>query len=170
MDFYLKIAETHEDQIERNIVKIIHKLALMKEVKHLILQLVSIAVALDKLQSENASISDCLEQFVALENKCETDGILEPYKHLVEKRFNDCITLAHIVAFLLNPKHIEKDFDPDLEEIGRAWLIKVDGKFLPLLVKFRLNNDIFPKSFFEKIMREKLLPIQWWEALSKNKK
>lgn len=69
-NFYLKIAKTHYDIIERNMLKITHNhnLTLIKEVKHLILRLVSSAAAVDKLQSENATNSDYLEQFVVLKD------------------------------------------------------------------------------------------------------
>lgn len=51
-------AEIHKDRIENNIVKIIHNLTLMKQLRNLILELTLTATALDKLQSKAPTISD----------------------------------------------------------------------------------------------------------------
>ncbi|XP_039313531.1 uncharacterized protein LOC120356871 isoform X1 [Solenopsis invicta] len=166
-DFYLKIAENHEESIEKNIIDIIQNIGLMKEVKSLITQLKPIRAALNKLQSENATLSDTLTEFLKLK-ELSTNDVLLPYNDLIKKRFDDCITPAHIIGFLLNPKNLDLQLDSELEEAGRTWLSEeVSSDFLLLLIKFRLKISPFPNSFFHDQMREQLSSIQWWEALLK---
>lgn len=141
----------------------------MKEVKRLITQLKPIRAALNKLQSENATLSDTVTEFLKLK-ELSTMDVLLPYDDLVKKRFDDCITPPHIIGYLLNPKNLNLQLDSQLEdeEAGRTWLSEeVSSDFLPLLIKFRLKTSSFPKSFFQEQMREQLSSIQWWEALLK---
>lgn len=166
-DFYLKIAEDHEEKIEKNMVNIIQNIGLMKEVKWLITQLKPIRSALNKLQSENATLSDTVTEFLKLKESATSD-VLVPYNDLVNKRFDDCITSPHIIGYLLNPKHLDLQLDFQHEEAGRTWLAEeVSEDFLPLFIKFRLKTFPFPESFFQEQMRKQLSPIQWWEAVLK---
>lgn len=170
-EYYSKIAEDYEDDIDNNISKTMQNIGLMKEVKHLIKQLEPIGIALDRLQGDNSTIADCFHEFITINRVCQTGALLEPYAKNVETRFADCITPAHIVAFLLHPKYMDIDLDPEYEETARSWIRdKVNPNFLPLMTQFALKSSPFPGTFFDKEMITVLSPIEWWQGLARNKK
>ena len=87
--------------IDARIVKLINNVGLLNEAKSLHAQLQPVANALDRLQSDNATIADACEEWLSL---LRADA-LKPHLTTVMKRFREAVTDNHFLANLLHPKY-----------------------------------------------------------------
>jgi len=160
-DIFLKIIDENEERLDSSITNIINNIGLYKEIKQLIIQLKPISISLDALQRDSANIADATKEFLSLLKSEE----LKMYTKLILKRFNDCITPAHILSFMLHPKYMGKGLNADQEETARQWVNEIDENFLPLIVLFSIKASPFPKTYFGESVVENLSPSEWWESL-----
>ena len=90
---YTHIANMHEHEIDKNIMKLIRDFNLLKQVKDLSKQLKPVAIALDRLQGDKVSIADACDTWLDL----LSDNNLQPHRKAVEARFKlaiqPCTTL-----------------------------------------------------------------------------
>ncbi|RXG54340.1 hypothetical protein Avbf_16585 [Armadillidium vulgare] len=91
---YIEIRNKHSAEIANNIAAIIDNVAIHREAMNLQNQLSIVASALDSLQSDSCSLGDAVQiWFEVLE-----DPVLQPYKALIQARFDDWITPFQLVA------------------------------------------------------------------------
>ena len=110
----MKIVDEHKDDIDYKIGKIMHNVAIYKEVKHLQSQLMPISLALNKLQKEDATLSDACDEWIRLLKVKE----FETYSDMLPSRFKESVTV-HFLAHMLNPVYMSKGVDEDKQEITR---------------------------------------------------
>lgn len=162
-DMFLKIIDEHEEEVDSNIRNIINNIALYKEVKNLISMLKPIKHSLNELQRDSSTIADVTKEFLTL-LECEE---LRNHNKFLQKRFKECITPAHILSYMLHPKHMGEGLTNDQEEVARQWVNEIDKKFLPLIVKFSIKASPFPATYFSDTIVDNLSPAEWWESLKK---
>lgn len=160
-EFYLKIVDDHESDIDKNITKKINDVSIYKEAKSLYKQLKPIAAALDNLQSEEASISTACCEWLKLVNNNE----LQPYADILKFRFEQAITPAHILAYLLDPKYMGEGLTAPQQESTRIWLLELNPAYLPLVISFQAEEDPFPKSYFTSEVRNNVKASIWWKSM-----
>lgn len=161
-DVFMKIIDKYEE-VDTNIRNIINNIALYKEVKHLISLLKPISISLDVLQRDSSTIADVTNEFLTI-LKSEELGI---YNKCLQKRFDECITPAHILSYMLHPKYMGKGLTSDQEELARKWVNYIDKNFLPLIVKFSIKASPFPDTYFSDAIINNLSPAEWWESLKR---
>lgn len=145
--FYMQILimEGEEDVIEQSIKDLITNVALFVNVKDLHKQLSFISKALDRLQSDRASVADATKEFIDLLNE-ET---LAQHKKKIVKRYKECITPRHKLAYMLHPKFMGAGlYDNDKEEARKHVEERFSSNFLPLITLFLIKEKLFPSSFF----------------------
>lgn len=161
-EFYCKICTEHSDEVEDRITTIASNVGLYVEAKNLHRQLLLIGNALNKLQSESANIADATNEFLLL---MESEDLM-PYKTQVSKRFSDCITQYHKLAYMLSPKYQGSKLKPEeKEEIRNFVKQKLNEKFIPFMLHFELQSSPFPKTMFSDSVLKSLSPSQWWKVL-----
>ena len=82
-------------------MKLINNVGLLNEAKSLHAQLQPVVNALDRLQSDDATIGDDCEERLSL---LRADA-LKPHLMTVMKRFMEAVTDNHFLANLLHPKY-----------------------------------------------------------------
>lgn len=175
LDIFLKnrphymqlLMEDGGHSIDKNIQNIISNVALFVDAKYLHSQLSLIARALDAVQRDCATLADATFEFI----KLKKEECLQQYKEEIEKRYRECITPFHKLAYMLHHKYMGEDLDDDDLEQARAWAAENCDKsfpFPPLITLFLLKQKPFPQSFFTEKMRD-LQPVFWWEGLSRYK-
>lgn len=163
--YYLQLlTENDGDHIDDNIHKIITNVALFVDAKHLYSQLSCISEALDELQKDTANIADATYHFLNLQKQ----ECLIPYSNELKKRFDECITPKHKLAYILHPRYLGANLDDEQIEEARVWAQEISDDFLPLVTLFALKQKPFPQSFFTDQMVN-LNPVVWWEGLRKYK-
>ena len=102
------IVAQNEDLIDIRIRSYIHIVGPFTEVKNLQSQLQPISSALDKLQSDSATIADACEEWLDLLLSPD----LEPYSDKVRHRFQQALKTDHYLANLIHPIYRRKKIDP----------------------------------------------------------
>lgn len=59
--------------------------------------------------------------------------VLQPYKVIIEKRYNQCVTPTHFVAYQGHPKYEGAKLTVQQEELS-DWLANINDNFLPPLL------------------------------------
>ena len=105
---YSALAEQDDPHsvIDARIVKLINNVGLLNEAKTLHAQLQPVANALDRLQSDSATIADACEEWLSL----LTAHALKPHLTTVMKRFKETVTDNHFLENLLHPRYKAKHF------------------------------------------------------------
>jgi len=92
--FMLLIIAQNEHLVDLRIRNLVRNVGLYNEAKHLEEQLKPIAVAMDSLQADIATIADACEQWCAI--LLHAGNVLETHKAKITKRFNQATyTLTH---------------------------------------------------------------------------
>lgn len=98
---YISIVEEHEADIEDRIAALVNDFNLYKQAKDMSAQLKPIAIALDKLQSDRATLADaCHECLTLLVNEH-----LQPYPETISNRFKQAISPFHMLGYILHPAY-----------------------------------------------------------------
>lgn len=162
-EFYLKIVDLHEQDIDNNIVNIINNIGLYKEVRNLIKQLEPLSIALDKLQSDSASISDVVYEWLELLDNSD----LKPHLEILQNRYKEATTNAHVLAYMLDIRYRGHNLEEPRKEEARLWLSQININFLPLLLAFEAEDSPFPKSYFQQHVLKTTSPSIWWKSIKK---
>lgn len=151
--------------IDSHILKLISNIGLLNEAKNLHAQLQPVANALDRLQSDNASIADACEEWLKL-LAAET---LKPYATIVMKRFKEAVTDHHLLANLLHPTYKGKKLSEAQEEAARQLLLKLHPEHPEViadLCAFTAGAEPFPPSLLSSGCVDQMSPILWWTSVS----
>lgn len=121
---------------------------------------------MDRLQSDTATIADSVKEWLILLENQNLNKM--PYLPILEKRFSQCVTPAHFLAYMLHPKYNGNGLTVDQREKARVWVTEdISNEFLPFIIQFEIQSDVYPKSYFEESMLN-MSPIDWWHSLEKN--
>ena len=140
--FMVLIVAQNEDLIDTRIRNLIHKVGLFNEVKHLQSQLQPISSALDKLQSDSATIADACEEWLDLLKSPD----LEPYSDKIHHRFQQAMTPDHFLANLLHPVYRGKKLDPSHVTSAQEKLLESNPDAVPDLLDFMTDSVALPKA------------------------
>ena len=163
--FMMLIVAQNEELIETRIQKILHNVGLFNEVKNLHTQLHPISAALDKLQSDSATIADACETWLDLLQSTE----LEPYCETVDKRFRQAMTPTHYLANLLHPVFRGKKLDSDHINSAQEMMLEQNADVVPELLSFMSNSITLPKALTHQSVIEKIKPNVWWSSVERSK-
>jgi len=161
---YTHIANMHEHEIDKNIMKLIRDYNLLKQVKDLSKQLKPVAIALDRLQGDKVSIADACDTWLDL----LSDNNLQPHRKAVEARFKLAIQPVHYFAYMLHPKYKGTKLNEQQQEEARVWITGRNPELLPFVLSFgEDDSDQYPGSFFQPDVVAKLDPVSWWKSMKR---
>ncbi|KAK2138915.1 hypothetical protein LSH36_2240g00003 [Paralvinella palmiformis] len=145
----LLIIAQNEGLIDLIIRNLVHNVGLYNEAKLLEEQLKPIAVALDSLQSDTATIADASEQWCVI--LVHTDNVLEPHKAKITRRFNQAMTPTHYLANMLHPIYRDRNLRPKHIDTAEEYVLEelVAKPYISLRefggVEFRVKSS-FPRT------------------------
>ena len=139
--FMMLVVAQNEELIETRIRNILHNVGLFNEVKNLHTQLHPISAALDKLQSDSATIADACETWINLLHSLE----LEPYRVKVDKRFRQAVNPTYYLANLLHPVFRGKKLDPDHINSAQEMSLEKNADSVLELLSFMSDSLPLPK-------------------------
>lgn len=149
------------NDIETRIVNIVNNVGLYREVKSHIDQLAPIAIALDRAQSDSASLASTCEDWLALLD----NGHLEPMKAKVVKRFNKAMTDAHFLSNMLHPQYLGANLNQDQKELGRKLLDSYGSDMVACAYKLQAKASPFPGRLFDGAIVHSMSPQVWYECI-----
>ena len=88
------------------------------------------------MQKDNCNLGDAVHAWLELMKS----PVLDPYKSVIKKRFNQCITPLHFVAYRVHPKYKEEGLSEEQNEAAANWLKEI-GKETLIPVILSLSND-----------------------------
>lgn len=156
--FMMLTVAQNEDLIDTRIRNLIHNVGLFSEVKNL--QLQPISSALDKLQSDSATIADACEEWLNLLLSPD----LEPYSDKVRHRFQQAMTPDHYLANLLHPVYRGKKLDPSHVNNAQEKLLESSPDAVPDLLDFMTDSVALPKALVHQAVITKTKPKVWWSS------
>jgi hypothetical protein len=160
---YTHVANSHEEEMDKNIVKLIRDYNLLKQVKDLSKQLRPVADALDHLQGDKVSIADACDTWLTL----LADSSLQPHRQAVNARFKLAIQPVHYFAYMLHPKYKGSKLSAEQQEEARNWIIGRKPELLPFVIGFHDDGELYPRSFFAPQVVAKLDPVGWWKSMKR---
>lgn len=160
-NFYKYVEISSEHKVPDNISKTLNNIHLYKEVAELQKQLAHVSDALDKLQSDSATLSSATDTWNEL-LKSET---LAPHKDSIKSRMKEAVQPFFDVANLMDPNSAGVNLNAEEEDQAEEWIKVHKPHFLPYILAFRIqDSDIFPSSMFEPkvVSMYKQNPGKWW--------
>lgn len=167
---FVTVVEADRGNIDSHIKDKIFNMAIKRNAEDMIAILKPIATALDHVQSNKCSISDAVVYWKIL--KSELDKILNKKQMaLFLKRYEQALTPAHFLAFLLNlqlkTKYPEIVVTSNEKESAIQFANdKYNGEFLAIFMKVLANSEPFTGTFMESSIIEKLTAIEWWDSFA----
>ena len=156
---YIKVCEDLERPDEA-IRRIVNDYALYRSAKDLMEQLQPIRVALDRLQSDSATIADAAEAWMMLAN----DGSLEPHASAVARRCRQALRPVHAAANLLDPRYFGRRLTEELRQSAEEWL---GEDLFADVVLLESQQSPYPAAFFRPDFIAKLTPKAWWLGMKR---
>ena len=159
---YHEICSEHPE-VDRNIFKIINNAAIHIESMHLQKQLKVVSKCLNIMQKDNCNIGDAVHAWLELMKS----PVLDPYKSVVKKRFNQCITPLHLVAYQVHPKYKGEGLSQEQDQAAANWLKEIGKEALiPVILSLSINdNETFPSTLLETKVIETFSAVKWWRIL-----
>lgn len=163
-----KIAEENKNEIESTIREKVSNIHLKRLAEDYLKILKPISIAIDRLQKNDASISDVVEQFKILESHFEETDFNLKQMSIFQKRYEQCVTAHHLLAFLLDPtKSQQKQTLTEKEKTLVLETVKEfypDSDLLPLIVKYLARSEPFTDIMFDNNILKNVKPLDWWKS------
>lgn len=160
---YMQIIEENEHHIDKDVSNIIRNYNLYKQSKDLLLQLKPIADALDRLQSDTATLDEACRVWLSLLK----DENLQSRHQEVSKRLTQSLQTFHYLAYLLNPKYKGEGLTDKQKESARSYLTERYPESISLLIAYEAEATPFPGTYFTETGKN-MNPITWWTAIEKS--
>lgn len=140
--YYQQIIQEHEKDLSFDslLVAKVMDYSLCKNGKDLVDQLRPIASALDRCQSDGSSLADACDAWLGL----LSEPALRPHEKVVNKRFQDAITLEHLTAYMLHPKYRGEKLTMEQQQDVSTWLANRDPGFITSFIGFQAKVAPFP--------------------------
>lgn len=140
--YYQQIIQEHEKDLSFDslLVAKVMDYSLCKNGKDLVDQLRPIASALDRCQSDGSSLADACDAWLGL----LSEPALRPHEKVVNKRFQDAITLEHLTAYMLHPKYRGEKLTMEQQQDVSTWLANRDPGFITSFISFQAKVAPFP--------------------------
>ncbi|KAB7498650.1 hypothetical protein Anas_00532 [Armadillidium nasatum] len=101
-NYYKYVEIANEDKLEMRITNILSNPSLYREAQHLQKQVDVVSKALDKLQSDTATLSIAVNEWLVL---LESE-VLDPYKANIRKRMEEATEPFFFVANMMDPQYL----------------------------------------------------------------
>lgn len=161
----LKICDEHQDAIDKTIQNIVSNIGLKRNVDDMINQLKPISCALDKIQKNNCTLSDCVFIWKELGekiNSTKNKEVIQKYKN----RYCMALTATHFLSYMLDPREKASAHELTQEEKTSAFDF-AKSKYpalLPLIIKFNAKSTPFHEPYFDSDITSCVTPYEWWKS------
>lgn len=160
----MAIAEEHRAEISNDIYNTITNIGLKRNVEDYCEILSPIAIALDKMQRQSVGLSDAVVIWHELTTQLHGKLTTEKQAHVVKRR-SMCLTPAHFLAFLLDPRYLGQTIlDADDETQGLEFGAELSPDLIAVIAQFRSKSPPFLKPYFEAANCMK--PCDWWQLVN----
>lgn len=157
----LKICEEHRDRIDPTVKTKVSNMVLKRSAEELLGRLRPIAIALDRMQRDTTMLAESVDVWKELRDQL---GLLDNREvtRKFERRYEQAMTPAHLLANLLHPTHrgarlTDDERDAALDYASRRW-----PSIMPMIVKFQAQSRPFQPCKFTDDVTHAVSPGEWW--------
>ena len=154
--------------IPDNIRNIINNRRLVSEAKSMLQQLQHVGIVLNTFQSDKSNLSDCVRGWLLL---LEDQNIAENVRKTIQMKFEDNITLWHLLAYIFDNRSDNERPDLPAELFTRAYSEveeKMGDGMLAAMAAMEIEDEkVFPKFVFGKTVRGQMSASKYWAFVSK---
>ena len=158
---YVNIATEHEEEIDDKIKRIVENSGVYRSATHLEKQLIAVAAALNRLQSDACCAAEGVDVWMQLLANSE----LESHRPAIQKRFQQWLKPVHLVAYKLHPVYRGEKLSAKQEDEVHTWLEGRNPAFVGPLLLFEAKDPKLPKALFNETSTSTVKPGAWWRIL-----
>lgn len=158
-------------EIDDNIRIKVQNIGIKRTAESLLDKLKPIANALDKTQSDKCFLSDCVLVWKKLLQQYDETDVLNLAEHqMVMKRYQQVMTPAHFLAYLLNPKMpqdqlSQEEKDLALEFVNIHYRNLKNTNLLQIIIKLHAKASPFNTLLLSEEILKTTDIIDWWTAI-----
>lgn len=142
-------------------------MAIKRNAEDMLLMLKPISVALDKMQKDNCSLSNVVNIWKNLKETLK-DSNNNCCKIFFTKRYEQALTPAHFLAYLLDPNSEVQCLTLNEKDQAVNFVKEKYGEtsLLSILLKFIVRSPPFNGTLFDKESLESLNILEWWKSIA----
>ena len=162
----MKICEEHRQKIDANIKSKVTNLGIKRSAE-LLDRLLPIATALDKLQSDKATIGNAVGVWKNLEIDIHETFKESSQPHLfrrIKARYEQVITPAHLLSNLVDPKKKAKALSDNEKDATMDYGNTKCPTIIATLMEFLAQSTLFTEFKFRKDVTNAMTPLKWWNS------
>lgn len=159
----LKICDEHQDAIDKTVQNIVSNIGLKRNVDDMINQLKPISCALDKVQKNNCTLSDCVFIWKELGEKINSSKnkeVIQKFKN----RYCMALTATHFLTYMLDPRQKVSDLTQEEKTSALDFAKSKYQELLPFIIKFNAKSTPFQESYFDYEITSCVTPYEWWKS------
>lgn len=146
------------------LVKLVCDIELKTSARTLHAVLKPIAVALDKMQSNQCSLADSVSIWKELRQQLASiDSTTQDVLNCFDEREAQALTGAHYAAFLLSPKLPTIELTPEEKSTGIDYIEEnFPVAFMTFFLRFKAKAQPFRAAYFSEI---EISDLEWWKSI-----
>ncbi|XP_023235337.1 uncharacterized protein LOC111634730 isoform X3 [Centruroides sculpturatus] len=163
-DELLEVCDENRLVIHKDIVVKVQNLEIKRGAEDLLTCLKIIAVALDKMQRNDCTISEGIELWFGVQSDLQqlgTTGVTQPAKD----RFDMAITDYHFLANLLDPRYQGAKLTDSMKDAALTLCHAHYPDAMPSVLKYLAKTSPFLQHMFAESVLTNITPLTWWQSL-----
>lgn len=129
-------------------------------------KLKKIQAALDRIQSNTCTLSECTDVWLHLIQEFESEPqFTEADLKYAKQRFNMAITPAHYVAHLLDHRFCGQGLSNDQLDIAMEFITNYSPDALPDILSYKAKTTPFKDYLFSEVAVKNVTPLTWWLSM-----
>ena len=161
----VKVCEEYRDEINLDIANKVKNYSIKRSAEEFLVRLKPISIALDRIQRDNAIISDTVEIWKMLQTDFMNTRQPKNVLTKAQNRATQAITPAHYCANLIDPRYRGNLMSTAEITIAMEHMSDRYPETLGTLVKFRADCEPFKPYMFNNNIIENVTPSCWWRSL-----
>lgn len=161
----VSICEENRNEIDGIVYNKVTNFGIKRNAEDLLKRLKPIAIALDKMQQKDCSISTAVHIWKVLEKDFTEEKLDKTCMKNFFTRYNQALGPPHFLAYLLDPRFA--GINLSAAEKTECLLFakeKYSENVMPIVMKFIAKSEPFHDFLFDSNIISKIHPIDWWKS------
>ncbi|KAI6648625.1 Transposase [Oopsacas minuta] len=161
----VQVCEEYRDEINSNIGNKVKNYSIKRNAEDLFIRLKPISVALDRIQRENAIISDTVEVWKTLYEDLLSSQQPAHVLRKVDERAAQAISPAHYSANLIDPRYRGRKLTEKEATDAMEYIHQHCPNAMATVLQFKAGYDPFKSYMFSDDVVDNITPACWWASM-----
>lgn len=163
-----KICTDNRSAVQSDILTSVEDIAMKNRAHEYLIKLKKNAGALDRVQSDNCTISEATSIWLTLQKYFENQVFDADILQKVSNRFELGITPYHLLGYILDPRFKGKYLNQEQMDEALNYTNAYYPTVMAEIITYQAEGVPFSKYLFEEQTVAKISPLIWWMSLKKN--